>query len=212
MRKFSIILNIVINLMLMSQVDAAAIPFNPIYDSNPYSIAYYHGQTVKNSLFGILIGKTNRWPEKIDTLEFAYTLSPENTLRQFFYPIVGVVQIAGNITLRDRHHIKKPIYELDPYLIFRFTSFPWNDYVRTSFAIGEGMSYVTSVPSLERKANESTKRLLNFLMLEATFAHPRHPQVEFLIRIHHRSGAFGLYQAGNTGSNDLALGLRYLFD
>lgn len=209
MRKVYLFFVIFINLITVTQ--AVTIPDDIIYDQKPYALAYYHGQTVKNALSRILIGETNRWNEKIDTLEFAYTLNRENLVRRFFYPIVGVVQIAGNITLRDRPHLEKPIYEIDPYIIFRFSTFPWNEYVRTSFAIGEGMSYVTAVPSLEKKANEDTKRLLNFLMFEATIAHPRHPNFEFLVRIHHRSGAFGLYQAGNTGSNDLAIGLRYLF-
>jgi hypothetical protein len=84
--------------------------------------------------------------------------------------------------------------------------------VNTSLAIGEGISYASSIPALERKANEQTKRLLNYLMLEASFAVPRHPKLQLIIRLHHRSGAFGLYRAGNTGSNNIGLGVRYLFD
>jgi hypothetical protein len=68
------------------------------------------------------------------------------------------------------------------------------------------------MPSLEKRSNTNTKRLLNYLMLEAAFALPAYPQVQLLARIHHRSGAFGLYRAGNTGSNDVGLGIRYLFN
>jgi hypothetical protein len=104
------------------------------------------------------------------------------------------------------------IYEFDPYIAFRWANFPWNGYVNTSFAIGEGISYTTSVPALEKKDNEFTKRLLNYLMFEATFAAPGDPRLQFLVGIHHRSGAYGLYHAGNTGSNDIGVGIRYLFD
>ena len=50
------------------------------------------------------------------------------------------------------------------------------------------------------------------MVVELTIASPRYPRLQLVMRIHHRSGAFGLYHAGNTGSNDLALGIRYLFD
>lgn len=190
---------------------ATSIPAHPLYDQKPWAIAYYHGQTVEAALIRIMIGEVNRWPEQINTVELSHTLSPENPVRRFFYPIVGVVQLAGNVTVREGSNQSRPIYEFDPYITFRFTSFPWNHYVTTSLAIGEGVSYVTSVPSLEQKDNVRTKRLLNFLMLEATFSHPDYPQWQVLARVHHRSGAFGLYQAGNTGSNDIAIGLRYLF-
>ena len=191
---------------------AEPIPANPIYDRHPWSLAYYHGQTVENALTRILQGNVNRWPEQINTVELAYTLNPDNHVRRFFYPIVGVVQVASNITIREGSNQNRPIYEFDPYLMFRFTSFPWNHYVTTSLVIGEGVSYVTAIPSLEQKDNVQTKRLLNYLMFEATFSHPCYPQWQVLTRIHHRSGAFGLYQAGNTGSNDISIGLRYLFD
>jgi len=193
-------------------IHATAIPKNAIYDTYPWSIAYYHGQTLKEPMMHIFKGQMSRWPEQINTVELAYTLNPENPIRQFFYPIVGVVQLAANVTTRHGSNQPRPIYEFDPYLMFRFTSFPWNDYVTTSLVIGEGASYVTAIPSLEKADHAHTKHLLNFLMFEATFSHPQYPKWQFLTRIHHRSGAFGLYQAGNTGSNDLAIGIRYLFD
>ena len=183
-----------------------------LYDAYPQSLLYYYGLTFNNPLFHVLtLNSLKRWPEEIQSIEYAYTLPEKNVIRRFFNPLVGVVQIAGNITLRNGRH-EPPIYEFDPYIIFRFANWPWNHYVSTSFAIAEGVSYVTAIPTLEKKDNDDTKRLLNYLMLEATLASPRYPRLEFVIRIHHRSGAYGLYRAGNTGSNDIGLGMRYLFD
>lgn len=193
---------------------APQIPLYPqdqtLYDTYPQAIMYYYGVTVSDPLFRML-GDMHRWPEHIQSLEYSYTLSKTNPVRRFFCPVVGVVQLAANVTER-RGSKESTIYEFDPYITFRWANLPWNYYINTSFAIGEGISYASSYPSLEKKTNVNTKRLLNYLMLEATFASPYYPRVQVVARIHHRSGAFGLYRAGNTGSNVIGVGVRYLFD
>ncbi len=183
-----------------------------LYDLYPWSVMYYYGATVDNSLLQVLtLQHLKRWPENIQSFELAHTLSEENFLRRFLSPIVGVVQVAGNVTIRNGDD-QNTIYEFDPYIIFRWANLPWNHYVNTSFAFAEGISYDTSIPAIERDDNDHTKRLLNYLMFEATFAHPDYPRLQFLARVHHRSGAYGLYHAGNSGSNDIGVGIRYLFD
>lgn len=182
-----------------------------LYDKYPFSATYYYGITGSDALVRMFEGQFHRWPEHIQTLEASYTLNEQNIVRRFFSPLVGVVQLAANVTMRNgsNEHI---IYEFNPYIDWRWANLPWNNYVNTSLAIGEGISYASSIPSLEQRSNENTKRLLNYLMLEATFASPNYPRLQLVARVHHRSGAYGLYHAGNTGSNDIGLGLRYLFD
>lgn len=182
-----------------------------LYDQYPWATTYSYSITGSDPLARIVKGEFHRWPEHIQSLEVSHTLSEDNFLRRFFSPAVGVVQIAGNITTRIGSH-QPIIYEVDPYIAFRWANLPWNDYVNTSFAIGEGISYVTSVPTLEKDGNDKTKRLLNYLKFEATFAHPDYPYLQLVTQIHHRSGAYGAYGAGNTGSNDVGLGIRYLFN
>lgn len=182
-----------------------------LYDQYPWAATYYYGITGSDPLVRIFEGEFHRWPEHIQSLELSHTLSEDNPVRYFFSPLVGVMQVSGNVTMRNGSN-EPTIYEFDPYVTFRWANLPWNNYVNTSFAIGEGISYTTSVPSLEKKDNEFTKRLLNYLMFEATFALPSHPEWQLVARIHHRSGAYGLYHAGNTGSNDIGIGIRYLFD
>lgn len=181
-----------------------------IYNKYPWSLMYYYAKTVNGALVGTVVGNYKRWPEHIQSIELAHTLSPDNAFRNFFKPIVGVVQLAVNGTVRHGAD-QNTIYEFNPYIIWRWANFPWNRYIPTSLALAEGISYVTSVPSIEKRDNSNTKRILNYLMFEATFALPDHPRWQFLVRIHHRSGAYGLYGAGNTGSNDIGAGLRYLF-
>lgn len=181
-----------------------------LYNHHPWSILYYYGITYDDPLSHTLTLNIHHVPEHIQSLELAYTLDEENLLRRLFHPIVNVTQLAGNLTFRDGTN-QSQIKEFDPYIIFRWTRFPWNRYLITSLALAEGVSYVSSVPVTEKKFNSNTKRLLNYLMFEVTFSLPNQPRLQGVIRIHHRSGAFGLYQAGNSGSNDIGLGIRYLF-
>lgn len=184
---------------------------NELYDRYRISFLYYYGITVSDPLIHIFQGEIHRWPEHIQSVELNYTVDQQNFLRRLVAPLVSVVQFAANITARGGSQ-QPAIYEFDPYFAFRWADWPWNDMVSTSLAVGEGVSYVTAIPALENKRHHNPKRLLNYLMLEATFTAPTNPRLQAVLRIHHRSGAYGLYRAGNTGSNDLGLGLRYLFD
>lgn len=181
------------------------------YNQHPYGFLYYYGQTVSNPLVTIFYGEYKHWPEHIQSLELSHTLDENNAFRRFFSPVASVVQVAANATQRQGDN-QNTIYEFDPYFNIRWVNLPWNHYVDTSFAIGEGISYASSIPSVEMRDNDDTKRLLNYLMFEATFAAPSHPAWQVVARIHHRSGAYGLYHAGNSGSNDIGIGIRYLFD
>jgi hypothetical protein len=182
-----------------------------LYDKYRWGVLYFFGITGSDSLGAMVKGGFHRWPEHVQSLEITHTLSCDNWLRRLVYPLVGVVQVAVNVSMRNGSNQHK-IDEFNPYAEARWANFPWNKYVNTSFAIGEGISYDTSIPSLEKGASQNTKRLLNYLLLEATFAPPRYPRLQLVARIHHRSGCFGLYHAGNTGSNTVGLGIRYLFD
>lgn len=196
----------------LSVFSAAPPQGEDLYDRYPWAVLYYYGITAYDSLGQIMLqGEFHRWPEHIQSLELTRTLNQTNFLRRLVHPLVGVVEVSANVTMRNGNN-QHTIYEFDPYVEGRWTNFPWNRFVTTSFAIGEGISYATSIPSLEKKSSPDTKRLLNYLLLEATFALPEHPCLQLVLRIHHRSGAFGLYHAGNTGSNNIGLGLRYLFD
>lgn len=195
----------------LSNAPAAYPHDQKLYDQYPDSFLYYYGITVSDPLAHIFEGEIHRWPEHIQSLEIAHTLDENDIVRRFFSPIVGVTQIAVVGTIRNGSG-ENTIYEIAPYMGWRWANLPWNNYLTTSLALGEGVSYASSVPALEKRYSQNTKRLLNYLMFEATFALPSHPRIQLVARIHHRSGAFGLYGAGNTGSNDIGLGLRYLFD
>lgn len=181
-----------------------------LYDMHPWSLMAYYGQVLNQSMISVFTGKWNHWPESVYSTELLYTLNEDNMVRRFFNPVVGVVQVGGNVAFRNGED-QPGIFEFEPYIMFRWANWPWNDTIVTSFALAEGVSYTTSVPYIEKRQHTNTKRILNYLALEATFADPSCPNLQVLLRIHHRSGAFGLYGAGNTGSNAIGGGIRYLF-
>jgi hypothetical protein len=92
----------------------------------------------------------------------------------------------------------------------RWVVFPWNKYIETTAAFGEGLSWATEIPALEKTdpANTQPEQLLNYILLEVTFAIPESPW-SLVTRIHHRSGVWGLF--GHSGSNILEAGIRYRF-
>jgi DNA-binding NarL/FixJ family response regulator len=57
----------------------------------------------------------------------------------------------------------------------------------------------------------TSKRLLNYLLAEIELVRPCLPQWSTFIRVHHRSGMFGMYGGVEGGSNFIGAGIRYYF-
>lgn len=185
---------------------------NPIDPDPRWGMFVYHSLMTDNNIGPVLTVQNIHFEHgSLNSIDLSYQLPPENPLRRFFQPLVSTVEVAGNIS--QRHDPNGLIYEFDPYLNFRWKSFPWDKFVTTTFAIGDGLSYATSIPLREEhdSSNNNAKRLLNFLALEASFAAPSYPDLQFVIRVNHRCGAWGLFGAGNLSSNTIGVGIRYLF-
>jgi len=177
-----------------------------------WSVLVYCGATTVQQLGTLIRGKYNSAGETLYTLELAYIVNKNNWFRKFISPVVDTFQLAVNVTKRDIHGYDDPVYEYDGYMMFRWTKFPWREYLRTSLAAGEGISYTSHVPRVEEGATSTdSRRLLNYLVFEVTFALPQYSRLELVGRIHHRSTAFGTFGNGNSGSNTVGLGLRYYF-
>ena len=66
-------------------------------------------------------------------------------------------------------------FEVNALVAYRWRTFPWNDWLRTSFAVGEGLSLASEVPALEEATHVDdggSRRFLNYLLLEWTFGAP----------------------------------------
>lgn len=137
---------------------------------------------------------------------------------------LGVVALSRELTRwRDlvgfevegqvgQHFGKQDHTEFNALLVGRWHAFPWNDSVRTSIAVGEGVSYATEIPEIERERSpDKTSHLLNYLMIEVELAPPEEERWSAFARIHHRSGVFGLYNDVSKGSNFVGAGVRFRF-
>jgi hypothetical protein len=112
-----------------------------------------------------------------------------------------VKHIAG------QHH-----WEFNALVVARWLRFPWNHIIKTSFAVGEGLSLASETPAFEEKYHgKETNAFLNYLMFEFDFALPQNPRWSLVTRLHHRSGVYGLFNGVDGASNALGLGIRYHF-
>ena len=113
-----------------------------------------------------------------------------------------------------QHFGKQRHFEINPIvLIARWSAFPWNRSLPTTLAIGDGVSIATTKPKheVERRGKHDSARTLNYVMAEATFAHPCYPQWALVARYHHRSGMFGVFHGVHDASTAFAAGLKYWF-
>jgi hypothetical protein len=102
--------------------------------------------------------------------------------------------------------------EFDLIPMARWKYFPWNDYLYTNFRLGLiGASYVTGISDFERHFDSSghSARFLNFLVPELTFAPSADSSFEVFVRVHHRSGIYGLIDNVHGASNYIAGGIRF---
>lgn len=175
----------------------------------------YCGGTAKQVFGDIIQGKYTSFGEIIWATEIAYTLDQNNIIRRFFHPVFDVVQLAGNVAYRHDYRNHDNVKEGNLYLIWRFTRFPWSKYLKNSVAIGDGISYASHPPFADREPDKPASdfaRLLNYMLLEVTFALPSHPQLELAFRIHHRCTAWGTFPKNpNAGSTNVGIGIRYYF-
>lgn len=180
-----------------------------------WSMHGYYGLPTTTTLGQVLEGRYKSTGAKLYAFEVGYRLADENPFRRLFGSLVHQIELIGNVAYINGGGNLHSLFELDPFVMFRWNKFPWNRYLMTSLGIGEGLSYATRIPVEEAsdaaQAGDPTKHLINFLTLEFTAALPLYPQWQLVSRIHHRSGAFGTYGAGNSGSNALTLGIRYSF-
>lgn len=100
-------------------------------------------------------------------------------------------------------------WEVNAAYAFRWRAFPWDRVLDTSAAFGIGPSWASRRPELEKEINPNreTERFLVYWFLEGTAAAPSWDRWAVTLRLHHRSGAFGVV-AENGGSNVLSLGIK----
>lgn len=106
----------------------------------------------------------------------------------------------------DQNH-----WEFNALLLARWLTFPWDSYLDTSFAVGNGLSYATRTPLIEEIQHDKTHQFLDYMLVELAFSLPEQPRWSLVLRLHHRSGVYGLFNGVHGASNALGAGLKYHF-
>jgi hypothetical protein len=110
-----------------------------------------------------------------------------------------------------KHFEDQDHWEFNGLIVSRWLPLPWDKYIDTNLALGTGLSYATETPEIEAKNHSDTSKFLAYLLFEAAFALPDIPQWSAVVRLHHRSGAFGTFNGVRGASNAWGVGVRYSF-
>lgn len=101
-------------------------------------------------------------------------------------------------------------FQLNSVFIIRWKRTPWERLFQSSFAFGNGLSFASQPPEIERTDGRKGSKLLYYISLEFLFPLPVEANnLNAFIRVHHRSGVFGLLDDSRAGSDFLTLGMRY---
>ncbi len=184
------------------------------YDQYPWAVSIDYGRMTHSILNRVLrfnyelpLGRS-----KIYGVRGSYQLDRQFFLRRWLQPLVSTIELTGNVAYFDDPN--GHIYQFNPYLFFRWRKFPWNEYLLTTIGIGEGMSWSSGIPQREIRDTKkalNARKFLNYLYFEITASIPKYPNWQLVYMVHHRSGVFGLYSPGITGSTAIGIGIRYLF-
>ncbi len=149
-----------------------------------------------------------------DTLTFqavyedSYLVVLAVSKRIFSYRELIGIELEGQVA---KHFGIQDHWEVNALAVLRWLPFPWDHYVDTSLAAGAGLSYALETPEIEAVGVSDTPRLLGYLMFEIAASLPAMPHWSLVARLHHRSGADGLFSGRKDASNAVGLGIRYGF-
>lgn len=168
---------------------------------SPWSVFAYGGKWTDTRFVHVIRGKTEFRGS------YVWVTGVSRKIYDFheYLGMEGELNIAKNSGLQNH-------WEFNGAVILRWNAFPWDRYVNTSLAYGLGLSHALERPPIEEEPHRRAARTIVFMPAELTFAPPesRESPWEVIVRIHHRSGAFGVVKDAG-GSNFVTLGLRYRF-
>lgn len=114
-----------------------------------------------------------------------------------------------------KHHGLQDNYEAHLAWLLRSPDLELGSVLTTNFAAGMGPSYAFSTPTYEDgedgQPNQGEYQFQNYITFELEFGTPALPDWSLALRVHHRSGMYGLIAPSKVGSNFFALGVRHQF-
>ncbi len=102
---------------------------------------------------------------------------------------------------------RAPFLDFNVSFMMRWVDFPWNHHVKTSVAMGVGLSYSEKVylMDIERHPNDDRSHLKFGWPIQITFASPDHPDHQLMLFLAHQSGG-RVFDKG--GVNSVGIGYR----
>lgn len=186
--------------LIMLLLTLSLLSFNS--SAKGYSVSIYHGQYSDSGLPDeiLLLKKVKFERSYMLAVTFAQTFSQPTVNRRWEYEL----QMA-------KHSLKQEHTEINALILHRWL-FNVNNH-QLSLALGDGISYASNVPKLERtlETDSNATQALNYILLEASMQPLPVYQTHLIFRIHHRSGIFGLIDNVDGGSNHLGFGVRFEF-
>jgi hypothetical protein len=179
------------------------LPASASCDERDWSIGAYGGQYYDSEPAGLTQGRANFLNQYIVALTASKTV-----WRSQKFPLA--LEIDGMI---GQQFGVASFNEFAIAPVLRWSGFPWNEALPTSFRVGPlGYSYTTMVSPLERGPGGEGSRNLNFLLIELTFSLPQKRENEVFVRLHHRCTINDLLNNyGANGQDFLAFGYRRFF-
>lgn len=182
-------------------------------------ITLLRGAMSDNVLYATLIGENGYEKGSSFYLFGAGKTIAELTLptsNRFFDPFLIKDRRAASFEWEAnvvKHFGKQNDFELNFIIFSRWHITPFDNFADINIAFGDGLSYASEIPYYERIRWPKRSQLLNNMSFELAFDMPVEAdsgvaELSAVVRLHHRSGAFGLFNGVHGASNVVAVGLR----
>lgn len=173
------------------------------------NLSVYHGLFTDTALGEILLSAKTHYRSSYITTA---TVGKPLDRRLFGLPLEAEGQLV-------RHTGTQKHLEFNGLLLLRTE--PLDAGLPVTFAVAEGLSLATRNPDLENRrktiynqgvASEYSRNLLNYLTFEVEARVPVDAyEPRAFVRVHHRSGIYGLLCPPTCGSNYMAYGVRFAY-
>lgn len=172
-------------------------------EEREWSVGVYAGQYYDSEPAGIIKGRAN-----FESQYLVAATASKTVWRSDSWPLT--LEIDGMV---GQQFGIATLTEVAVAPVLRWSGFPWNSVLPTSFRVGPvGFSYTTIISPLERGVDGKGAKALNFLLIEAAFSLPDSRSNEFFVRLHHRCTIYDLINNyGANGEDFLTLGFRKFF-
>lgn len=184
-----------------------------------WSVALYGGVWTNSTLpafpYNLVAGKL--------TFENAQILSliVQRNLMDFDFGVPGTnwrlngFSLQGEWTL-DKHAGLQDHVETTAALVVRTGEISLGRHASMNMAWSNGLSYAFQAPKWELGPSGlhgvDSRHLQYFMAFETAFTPKSNQNLSAFVRLHHRSGIYGVISPRRTGSNYVGAGLRWTFD